>query len=70
MAKPYLLWEISTGFQHLAEATEYVTQGGVEHARRLLSKSLGPDASRRIIERVLHGAYLATHIGIGDVTTI
>jgi len=40
-------------FQQLAEATEYVTSGGVDHARRLLAKSLGPDASRRIIERVV-----------------
>lgn len=40
-------------FQQMAEATEYVTQGGVDHARRLLAKSLGPDVSRRIIERVV-----------------
>lgn len=40
-------------FQQLAQATEYVTSGGVDHARRLLSKSLGPETSRRIIERVV-----------------
>ena len=39
-------------FSQLADATEYVTSGGVDHARRLLSKSMGPDVSRRIIDRV------------------
>jgi flagellar motor switch protein FliG len=51
-------------FQQLAEATGYVTSGGVDHARRLLSKSLGPDVSRRIIDRVVksfsHSAGFAT----------
>lgn len=32
------------------------TAGGVEHARRLLAKSLGPDQSRRILDRVLHSS--------------
>ena len=40
-------------FHHMAEATEYVTSGGVDHARRLLSKSLGADVSRRILDRVM-----------------
>src|SRR5690349_20416841 len=40
-------------FHQLAVAAEYITSGGVEHARRLLTKSLGPDLSRRILDRVL-----------------
>jgi len=40
-------------FNELAQATEYVTSGGVDHARRLLAKSLGPEQSRRIIDRLL-----------------
>jgi flagellar motor switch protein FliG len=40
-------------FVQLQQATEYVTSGGVDHARRLLAKSLGPEVSRRIIERVV-----------------
>jgi flagellar motor switch protein FliG len=31
-----------------------LTTGGVEHARRLLSKTLGPEQSRRILDRVIH----------------
>jgi flagellar motor switch protein FliG len=40
-------------FSQLVAATEYMTSGGVDHARRLLSKTLGPEASRRMIDRVL-----------------
>jgi flagellar motor switch protein FliG len=39
-------------FNQLVAATEYMTSGGVDHARRLLAKSLGPEASRRMIDRV------------------
>lgn len=40
-------------FNQMASASEYITSGGVEHARRLLTKSLGPDLSRRILDRVI-----------------
>ena len=40
-------------FCQLVAATEYMTSGGVDHARRLLSKTLGPEQSRRMIDRVL-----------------
>lgn len=40
-------------FCQLVAATEYMTTGGVEHARRLLSKTLGPEQSRRMIDRVV-----------------
>jgi flagellar motor switch protein FliG len=40
-------------FCQLVVATEYMTSGGVEHARRLLSKTLGPEQSRRMIDRVV-----------------
>jgi len=40
-------------FHQLTAAADYVSTGGVEHARRLLTKSLGPDLSRRIIDRVI-----------------
>ncbi|MCC7417922.1 MAG: flagellar motor switch protein FliG [Acidobacteria bacterium] len=40
-------------FHQMTSAAEYLSAGGVEHARRLLSKTLGPDVSRRILDRVI-----------------
>jgi flagellar motor switch protein FliG len=51
---------IETGDAVLREATELaesqrgVASGGLEHARRMLAKSLDPEQSRRILDRVLH----------------
>jgi flagellar motor switch protein FliG len=39
-------------FQQIASAAELVQVGGMEQARRLLGKSLGPDVSRRVFDRV------------------
>ncbi len=38
----------------LAESQRGVASGGLEHARRMLAKSLDPEQSRRILDRVLH----------------
>jgi flagellar motor switch protein FliG len=40
-------------FHQMTSAAEYINTGGVEHARRLLTKTLGPDLSRRILDRVV-----------------
>jgi flagellar motor switch protein FliG len=40
-------------FTQMTSAAEFISAGGVEHARRLLNKSLGPDLSRRILDRVV-----------------
>jgi len=40
-------------FDEMATVSEHVAIGGVEYARRLVSKSVSPEASRRILERVL-----------------
>src|SRR5471032_2544273 len=40
-------------FHQMATAADYIATGGVEHARRLLTKTLGPDLSRRILDRVV-----------------
>src|ERR671924_60045 len=45
--------EILQEFHTMWQAADYVNQGGVEFAQRLLLKTLGPDTSRRIIERVV-----------------
>jgi flagellar motor switch protein FliG len=38
----------------LAESQRGVSSGGLEYARRMLAKSLDPEQSRRILDRVLH----------------
>jgi flagellar motor switch protein FliG len=40
-------------FNQMTSAAEYISAGGVEHARRLLNRTLGPDLSRRILDRVV-----------------
>ncbi len=39
-------------FQQVASAAELMQMGGMEQAKRLLGKSLGPDVSRRVFDRV------------------
>lgn len=40
-------------FSDMTDAVEHIAAGGVEHARRMLMKSLGPDSTKRIIDRVI-----------------
>ena len=40
-------------FHLMSTAATYVTRGGVEYAKTLLLKSLGPDTARRILDRVI-----------------
>jgi flagellar motor switch protein FliG len=40
-------------FHQLAQAAELMQVGGVEQAKRLLGKALGPDNSRRVFDRVM-----------------
>jgi flagellar motor switch protein FliG len=40
-------------FHLMSKAAGYLTRGGVEYARSLLLKSLGPDSARRILDRVI-----------------
>lgn len=39
-------------FHHMWRAADYVARGGVDYAQRLLTKTLGPEMARRILERV------------------
>jgi flagellar motor switch protein FliG len=40
-------------FHHMWKAAEYLSQGGVEYAQKLLVKTLGPDMARRVLDRVI-----------------
>ena len=50
---PELGEKVLDEFHQLSAAAEYISSGGVEHARRLLTKAIGPDQSRRILDRVI-----------------
>ena len=39
-------------FNDMASAAEYVNQGGLDYARKLLDRTLGPEESRRILDRL------------------
>lgn len=45
--------EVMSELHDMAATGDYVTSGGVDQARRLLSKALPADSSRRILDRVL-----------------
>jgi flagellar motor switch protein FliG len=40
-------------FHQMTSAADHISTGGVEYARRLLSKTLGPEVSRRILDKVV-----------------
>src|SRR6185503_12683335 len=40
-------------FHQMSTTAEYISTGGVDHARRLLNSSLGPESARRILDRVV-----------------
>lgn len=50
---PELGEQVLGEFHQMTAASDYISSGGVEHARRLLSKAMGPDMSRRILDRVI-----------------
>jgi flagellar motor switch protein FliG len=51
--QPELGEKVLEEFHLLSKAAGYLTRGGVEYARALLLKSLGPDSARRILDRVI-----------------
>lgn len=46
---------VLTELRGLALSGASVTAGGVDHARRLLAKSMGPDQSRKLLDKVMSG---------------
>ena len=43
---------VLTEFNEMSSAAEYVNQGGVDYARKLLERTLGVEEARRILDRV------------------
>lgn len=45
--------EVVEEFHTMAMAKTYITQGGIEYAKKLLIKSVGPEVARKIIDRLV-----------------
>jgi len=50
--QPDLMDEVMEEFHTMTLAKTYITQGGIEYAKKLLIKSVGPEAARKIIDRL------------------
>jgi len=51
---------VLTEFHQLTSVADASVQGGVDSARRLLDKSLGPESSRRIVEKVMKRVWFSS----------
>jgi len=49
---PEIADEIMEEFHTMTLAKSYISQGGIEYAKKLLIKSVGPEAARKIIDRL------------------
>ncbi|MEN3202618.1 MAG: flagellar motor switch protein FliG [Atribacterota bacterium] len=49
---PEIRDEVINEFYHMALAQHYISQGGIEYARQLLEKALGPHKAQEIISRL------------------
>src|SRR5512141_1079883 len=50
--QPEAAEEVMEEFHTMAQARSYISQGGIEYAKKLLIKSVGPEAARKIIDRL------------------
>lgn len=50
--QPEIAEEVLEEFHTMSLAKAYIAQGGIEFAKRLLIKSVGPEAARKIIDRL------------------
>jgi len=55
-------------FHQTVVASEFVTRGDIGYARRILEKTLGAEAARRILERVMHS--FQSTAGFKSLTTV
>ncbi len=50
--QPETMDEVLEEFHTMSLAKSYIAQGGIEYAKKLLIKSVGPEAARKIIDRL------------------
>ncbi len=51
--QPEIAEEVMEEFHTMAQARSYISQGGIEYAKKLLIKSVGPEVARKIIDRLV-----------------
>ena len=51
--QPEVAEEVMEEFHTMTQARTYISQGGIEYAKKLLIKSVGPEVARKIIDRLV-----------------
>ena len=51
--QPEMAEEVMEEFHTMTQARSYISQGGIEYAKKLLIKSVGPEVARKIIDRLV-----------------
>lgn len=51
--QPEIAEEVMEEFHTMTQARSYISQGGIEYAKKLLIKSVGPEVARKIIDRLV-----------------
>lgn len=51
--QPETAEEVMEEFHTMVQARSYISQGGIEYAKKLLIKSVGPEVARKIIDRLV-----------------
>ncbi len=51
--QPEVAEEVMEEFHTMSQARSYISQGGIEYAKKLLIKSVGPEVARKIIDRLV-----------------
>ncbi|HEX9009506.1 MAG TPA: flagellar motor switch protein FliG [Holophagaceae bacterium] len=51
--QPETAEEVMEEFHTMSQARSYISQGGIEYAKKLLIKSVGPEVARKIIDRLV-----------------
>jgi len=51
--QPEIAEEVLEEFHTMTQARSYISQGGIEYAKKLLIKSVGPEVARKIIDRLV-----------------
>ncbi len=47
-------------FNHIATAGDYLARGGMDYARKLLTRAFNPDMAKRLLDRLTRGAWART----------
>ena len=50
---PNIIRDVIDEFYKLIKAKEYISNGGLDYAKELLNKTLGPDEARKVIDRLV-----------------